>query len=81
MDNIKKKISPIQSNIGVWASRQSAEHLLNLMKNKSNYDYLVPYYIAAICAGMEGEINTAYVNHFHKKFGNNYNHYVRPIYL
>lgn len=70
--------TPIQSNYGVWASRQSAEFLLREMESQSFRHYLAPSFIAALCAGIEGEINTCYVDFFHKKLGKKYRPYLRP---
>ncbi|WDT76604.1 MAG: hypothetical protein MPW16_05185 [Candidatus Manganitrophus sp.] len=70
--------TPIQSNYGVWASRQSAEFLLREMESESYRHFLAPSFIAALCAGIEGEINTCYVDFFHKKLGKKYRPYIRP---
>ncbi len=74
--NIKE--SPIQSNTGVWTSRKTAEFLLEKIKENVENQFLVPSYVAAICSGIEGDINTAYIDHFHKNLGKSYNKYVKP---
>jgi hypothetical protein len=78
MVTLRKIESPIQSNYGIYISRQAAEFLFDTIMNNKNKEYLIPSFIAAICCGIEGEINTAYVNFFHKKFGKSYMNFLRP---
>ncbi|GAB4508192.1 MAG: hypothetical protein Tsb0026_06420 [Sulfuricaulis sp.] len=73
-----KRESPIQTNTGVWASRQSAEFLLKAICENPYRNYLVPSFVATVCAGIEGEINTAYIDYFHSKFGKKYVMHIKP---
>lgn len=75
----EKRESPIQSNTGIWASRQTAEFLLESMLADPYRSHLIPAYVTAICAGIEGEINTAYVDYFHEHFGKRYRTHIKPF--
>jgi hypothetical protein len=70
--------TPVQSNFGVWASRQSAEFLLAQIEKDCHRNFLAPAFVGALCAGIEGEINTGYVDLFHKKLGEGYGKYIKP---
>ena len=73
--------SPVQSNTGVWASRHAAEFMLKMIISHEYQEHLIPYYVSAICSGIEGQVNTAFIDHFHKHFGKTYRSYVRPYLL
>ncbi|UAA37857.1 hypothetical protein KIH87_14290 [Paraneptunicella aestuarii] len=66
----------VQSNAGIYTARRAAEHLLHEIN--SNHEFLIPSFLSSIAAGIEGEINTAYINHFHKKFGKQYTKHIKP---
>jgi len=70
------KETTIQSNHGIYISRRASEYLLSKI-NSGNHEFLVPSYIAALCAGIEGDINTAFIDYFHHKIKINYMPYVR----
>jgi hypothetical protein len=74
----RTNIVPVQSNLGVWASRRSAEFLLAQIEKDCHRNFLAPAFVGALCAGMEGEINTGYVDFFHEKLGENYGKYIKP---
>ncbi|MEZ5525349.1 MAG: hypothetical protein R3E62_10380 [Pseudomonadales bacterium] len=76
--NRKKRESFSQSNLGIWTARKSAEFLLSLIESGPRYYVLTPSFITSVASSIEGEINTAYVNRFHKHFGKSYMQHVRP---
>lgn len=72
---------PVQSNFGAWASRQSVEFLLAQLDAGVHRNFLALPLVASLCAGIEGQINTAYVDLFHEKLGKEYRRYVKPYLL
>lgn len=74
------KIQPVRSFQGTSAAMKSAEVLRNaIVSDRKNLDSLTPYYIAAVCAHMEGELNNCFVEFLHRKLGKNYGPYLRPF--
>ncbi|HHB76085.1 MAG TPA: hypothetical protein ENK84_06045 [Desulfobulbus sp.] len=70
---------PVQSNIGVVYSRHSSEYLFKqIVSERKKYDFLIPAYITVVCAGIEGKINTAFIDCLHKRLGKEYKTFVRP---
>jgi hypothetical protein len=75
---LKVRELPVRSNSGGYSARQSAEFLLQAIERDPEADFLVPYFVAALCAGIEAALNTAYVDHFHKHLGKAYRKYAKP---
>ena len=76
---VREKRMPVKENTGVVCARYAAEYLLEGLKEDARKDYLVPPYVALLCAGMEGEINDAYIDFFFKKFGAAYQEFAKPF--
>lgn len=73
------KTKPVRSFTGTSAARKSATLLRNAIRSdKSSSDILMPYYVAAVCAHMEGELNNCFVEHLHNKLGKCHRRYLRP---
>lgn len=74
------KILPVQSSRGTSAALRSAELLRQVITAEPpDFDELTPYYVAAVCAAIEGAINNCYVEFFHRKFGKGAGKYVKPF--
>lgn len=43
------------------------------------FDVLMPFYVAAACAHMEGTLNNCFVEHLHRKLGKTYANHLRPF--
>lgn len=77
-----KRKTFVSSNIGGYCANKSAELFLEMILDdpKSN-DYLIPSYMAALCAGIEGAVNDAYISFLYRKMGGAYREFVRPYIL
>jgi hypothetical protein len=69
----------MQSQIGINAAFKTAQYLYDEIKKGPDKDYLVPSFIASICAGIEGSINNIYISFLFQKFGSDYKSYVEPL--
>jgi hypothetical protein len=75
-----KKIMPVRSNRGTFSVRRSADVLREaILTDKSKFDALTPFYVAAVCAHMEGALNNCFVEHLHRKLGKDYAKHLRPF--
>lgn len=83
---VRKEKSAVAKRIGIAArkgthdARRSAEFLLaEIAKDPRNNDHLVASFVAALCMGVEGEINDCLVEHFFWKIGPAYREAIRPL--
>lgn len=78
-----KNTTFVQSNTGIVYSRYAAEYLLKEIEGADADDFkrefLIPSFLSALCAGLEGQINDGYIDFFFRKMGKNYKKYIRPF--
>lgn len=78
-----KNTTIVQSNIGIVYSRYAAEYLLKEIDGADadafKREFLIPSFLSALCAGLEGQINDGYIDFFFRKVGKNYKKYLRPF--
>ncbi len=70
----------VTSTHGVFTARFAAEHLLaEVISDPRKNDPLVPSYIAALCMGIEGQINSILIEHFFDVVGSKYKEIAKPL--
>jgi hypothetical protein len=78
-----EKTTFVQSNIGTVYSRYAAEYLLDEIDgagaDEFKREFLIPSFISALCAGLEGQINDGYIDFFFRKVGKSYRKYIHPF--
>lgn len=74
------KIKPVRSFRGTSAAMEAAKMLRNaIAADPEEFESLTPYYIAAVCAHMEGTLNNCFVEFLHRKLGKCYMPSLRPF--
>lgn len=66
--------------MGVFSARHAAEHLFAEITHDWGHNHtLIPSYIAALCMGLEGQINSILIEHFFEAVGSRYKNIIKPL--
>ncbi|MGS4906616.1 hypothetical protein ACVDHI_00415 [Aeromonas sp. 25-248] len=75
-----KKVEPIRSSSGTFSARNAAKYLREMIvEGRDPLQVLPPYYIAAVCAHMEGLLNNCFVEYLHRRLGTDYSQRLKPF--
>jgi hypothetical protein len=75
-----KKTGPLRSNYATLTAKRAANFLREaVVAGTDPFNSLTPYYVAAVCACMEGALNNCFVEHLHRKMGKSYAQQLRPF--
>src|SRR5262249_16388878 len=75
-----KKIKPVWTKHASTTAQRVSELLCDaVLSSEDTFNNLVPFYVAAVCARMEGALNNCFIEHLHRKMGASYSQQLRPF--
>ncbi|MES2352793.1 MAG: hypothetical protein V4568_00090 [Pseudomonadota bacterium] len=75
-----KKIKPVWTNHARATARRASELLRDVvLSGEDTFNSLVPFYVAAVCARMDGALNNCFIERLRRKMGASYSPQLRPF--